>query len=441
MKKKLVVLSVDAMVWEDVEYLRQKPNFQRLLRNCSGVERAETVYPSITYPAHVSIMTGCRAGKHGVFTNGALSSQRGPLAWHYDGSVVQVEDIFAAAKRAGCSTAAVYWPVTGNNPNIDYLINEYFFLDDPSEDPHVGYGKYGASKEMLEVVDNNMGRWPYEYHIRGKLQLDMLKKYHTFDDFIIGCDCDIIRRFNPDVLLTHICMIDTLRHRYGLFNDKVLQGLDMVDEWLGELADAIEAVGELEDTNFVLLSDHGQMDFARRLKVNVLLRRGGFIDVDEKGDVTDWRAFSQSNGMSSTVWVRGGEAVERQVYDYLQRLMEEGVWGFSKIHTRAEAAERFGMDGDFAFVVETDGYTAFGDSWDEPVVNNVDITDYRLGAATHGYEPQKGPQPVFLAKGPDFKENVMLPYGKVIDEAPTLAAVLGESMPQAEGKCMQEILR
>ena len=98
------------------------------------------------------------------------------------------------------------------------------------------------------------------------------------------------------------------------------------------------------------------------------------------------------------------------------------------------------MSGDFAFMLETDGCTAFGDDCHEPIVAPMDLSDYRLGKATHGYEPEKGPQPVFLAKGPAFRKDVMLPRGRVIDEAPTLAKIFGQTMPQAEGVCMDELL-
>ena len=55
--------------------------------------------------------------------------------------------------------------------------------------------------------------------------------------------------------------------------------------------------------------------------------------------------------------------------------------------------------------------------------------------------PDYGPQPVFVAKGPNVKENLALGRGNVVDEAPTFAALLGLDMPQAEGKPMTEILR
>ena len=100
------------------------------------------------------------------------------------------------------------------------------------------------------------------------------------------------------------------------------------------------------------------------------------------------------------------------------------------------------LDGAFSFVIEADGYTSFGDHWTRPVVldrNNND--DYRYGRATHGHLPEKGPQPVFAAKGPAFRDGAVLPSGRLVDEAPTLAAVLGLEIPGADGHPVRELLK
>ena len=96
--------------------------------------------------------------------------------------------------------------------------------------------------------------------------------------------------------------------------------------------------------------------------------------------------------------------------------------------------------GDFSFIVETDGYTTFSDDWLEPIVNGIDFSDYRLGSATHGYEPETGPQPVFVAKGPAFKPGAYLAEGSILDEAPTYAYLLGDELPQADGRILKELL-
>lgn len=124
----------------------------------------------------------------------------------------------------------------------------------------------------------------------------------------------------------------------------------------------------------------------------------------------------------------------------LHQLLEEGVYGFSRIYTEEEChwEERFG--GDFSFVLETDGYTAFGDYFTRPLVRELSNSDYRFGRATHGYLPQKGPQPILLAKGPDIRENIVLSGSHIIHEAPTYAKILGVNLGDTDGKAIEEIL-
>ena len=436
MKEKLIVLSMDAMVGEDIDYLRTKPNFSKLMAHAAQVGAMRTVYPSITYPAHVSMATGCRPGKTGIYTNMRFHTRPTPHPdWHLDSREIRVEDIFAAAKRVGAATASVYWPVTGNNPNVDWLINELFFYEnEPVEET---FRLWGANDETIAVVRENLHRMP----TRTKMVTETLTRAHTFDDFITGCMCSLIRRYQPDLLLAHNSIMDTVRHRNGVFNSAVTAALDLADEWFGELIEALEDAGLWDVTNFVIVSDHGQMDFVRRLKINALLHRAGFLTLDEGGHVTSWRAYTVSNGMSVSVFLNGeDEKLRQEVYDYLDSLRQEGVWGFDKILTAQEARERYGVWGDFTFMLETDGYTSFSDSCREPVVGAIDLSDYRLGKATHGYQPEKGPQPVCIARGPAFRPDAFLPHAQTIDEAPTWAAILGTDMPQAEGRVLWELI-
>ena len=55
MSKHLIVMSVDAMVFEDLATLRTLPNFKRLIENGSRVDKVRTIYPTLTHPIHVAI--------------------------------------------------------------------------------------------------------------------------------------------------------------------------------------------------------------------------------------------------------------------------------------------------------------------------------------------------------------------------------------------------
>ena len=59
----------------------------------------------------------------------------------------------------------------------------------------------------------------------------------------------------------------------------------------------------------------------------------------------------------------------------------------------------------------------------------------------HGYQPEKGPQPVFLAHGPAFKEGAVLARASLVDTAPTLAYLMGQTIADADGRVLTELLK
>ena len=160
MAKRLIVFSVDAMVTEDVEAMRSLPNFRKYLAGGSEFKNGmRTIYPSVTYPIHVSILTGCYADKHKVTSNFGFTTEDKDATWLFSSENTAVEDIFAAAKRAGLSTASISWPVTGRNPNIDYLIDEYWFPHS-GETMRAGFADMGSSEEMLDIMDSHTDLLP-----------------------------------------------------------------------------------------------------------------------------------------------------------------------------------------------------------------------------------------------------------------------------------------
>ena len=433
MKHKLLVFSADAMIWEDLEYMRTKPNFSRLMARCARVDRVKSIYPSLTYPCHATIITGCYPDKHGILNNKQF------LTWddgvpHYltDHALLGVEDLFAAAKRAGCTTASVYWPVMGGNPNVDYLINEYFFPY--NEDPEEAFRSFGASEDTLSAVRENLHRMPFDPRSTD----DYLSRDNSFDDFMNGCVCSLIRRYQPDVLVVHNCVLDTARHVYGVYAPETEQAMDLLDEWLGEIIEAMEDAGVYEDTDFVLLSDHGQMNYTREVRFNVLLRQGGFIDVDEDGKVTAWRAFAHNTGTNNLIRLADptDAALRDNVGRFLREACRSGQYGIQQVYTEAEVRERYHMGGDFAFMVENADDTNFSPAWVGPVSKPIS----RPHAASHGYLPEKGPWPVFLGAGPSFRPGAVLSMANLVDEAPTLARILGAELPCADGRILNELL-
>ena len=435
MKQKLIVLSMDAMIYEDIPYMRTKPNFQKLFAKCAQIEHVRTIFPAITYPCHTTLMTGCNPGKHGIYNNVPFRDYDDKKKhWYLDSKVIRVEDLFAAAKRAGCTTASVYWPICGNNPNIDHIINEYFFFY--PEEPIDAFKRMGASPEALAIVEKNCAEIRH-YVKTGEKTSGMC------DRFTMACVCDMIRDVQPDVMLIHNSNPDSARHIGGVFGKPLYESLDRTDAWLGDMMQALEEAGTYDNTNFVLLSDHGQHDYNKRIRFNVLLAQGGFLDVAPDGGVYDWQAYAQSNGMSASVYLRdpGNRALYEKVYHYLLELKDSGKYGFAQVYKTEKVKEKYGTYGPFSFVVTTDGKTSISEAWTKDAVEDLGADEQKPKCATHGHEPDLGHDPIFIARGPGFREGAVIPKAELRDIAPTLAALLGDSLPQAEGQCLTALLK
>lgn len=439
MRKRLLVLSVDALVKEDLEVLRGAPHIGPFLENCSGAESIRTIYPSITYPVHVSIQTGCYPDRHGVYTNNIFTPQTKHIGWTWDSRLIRADNIFAAAKRSGYTTAATFWPVTAYNPNIDYHMPEYW-LAYPTDTFRASFMQMGASEQVMEIMERNAYCLPKTYRLTGKENFALEPQ---FDNFLFHVTCDIIRSYRPEVLFVHGSIIDSYRHQNGIFCPKVTEGLTLVDQWFGMLQDALDAAGVLDQTNIVIMSDHGQMDAARVVKPNAYLAQRGFIQTNDDGTIRDYTALGISNGMSMVFWLKNpcDRDAHNAVYNTLCELAQEGVYGFNRVFTREETAAAEHLDGDFAFIIESDGYTSFADGCTRPLVSGLDLRDYRMGRAAHGYLPDRGPQPVFLARGPGFHERVHISRRPIVDVGPTLAKLLGVTLGDAQGMPMEELLR
>ena len=80
--KKLLLMSLDAMIGKDIEILKQLPTFGPILKKASIVKSVETVYPSMTYTAHASIVSGTYPNKHGIITNEVFTPLVNNAPWY-----------------------------------------------------------------------------------------------------------------------------------------------------------------------------------------------------------------------------------------------------------------------------------------------------------------------------------------------------------------------
>lgn len=415
--QKLLVISMDALLYEDLEYLSTQPSFRWMLENGAQVQRVRSIYPTLTYPCHATMATGCFPASHGVVNNTAFAPGTVSSPWNWFHDVYKVRDLFDAAKEKGLSTACVGWPSMGNHPHVDYLVGEIAATKATTvAEFHRDYTLTGTPQELWETVCLPHIHWRTER-----------KRVAPFNAMVCG---EIIRRYAPDLTMIHLANPDAARHQNGVFSEKNLPALDECEMILTELRNAVRDSGAEERYNIVVTADHGQLDTDRNVNPNVLFAENGFLTVDETGTVTDWRAWSHSVGMCATVYVKD-PADEGAVYDLLNRHLGAG---YEKIFTREEAAAQ-GYSGGFAFVLETDGHTGFGNAFR----GDYTVPPKKPGGS-HGFHPDKGPRPTILGVGPAFRKGAVLPGANLTDGAPTWAKILGLELPDADGKALNELL-
>ena len=426
MHNKLIVISMDAMVQQDLDVVKDMPAFHYILENGSYVKSLRSIYPTVTYPCHTTMSTGCYPSKHGITTNEQIISSEGnnlSSKWHRFHSDVQCEDIIDVCKKAGYTTSIVGWPISGKHPNADYLVNETWpenKADDAPEDWEKAYLASGTPQ------------WLYDEIVRDKIWMRQGRKQPSSSYFLVRIACDIIRKYTPDIMIIHVGNLDHFRHTTGVFSETTKRSLSDTDSMVRMLFDATKDAGIFEHTNFVVTSDHGQMTCARTAYPNVFLKEKGFISTDKDGNITNCKAYVFGEGMSTQVHVND-QSCKEELYKVLTEAAESGMHGFEKVYTVKEVYETEKLSGPFDYVLESDGYTKLAVGWKGKEIVPFPMGLYEAERGNHGFHPDKGPKPVFLAVGPDIYQKKVVEHASLVDGAPTYAKIMGVTLSNADG--------
>lgn len=423
-KKRLLVISVDSMVTEDLAVLRQLKHFNEILSDSSVILRNEATYPTFTHSIHTSISTGCYPGKHGIIGNEFFEPGNMTPTWFDSVNDVRVPLLPVVAKENGYSVACVFWPLTMNSP-LDYVLyrKEY-------------YGPVSKKKEQIRAR-STQGLYDEIYPVIQKaFDIDPI----LVDDQICADTCAyLIDHYQPEVIYTHLVAIDSIRHQKGVFGEHILATYQFLDGVIGQITDALKRNGLYDKTIINVTADHGHLDIDRVVSINRFFKDKGLISTDAEGNLTDWDAYMHSCALSGHIYIKNQDPeIARGVFDLLQSHAYE--LDIEKIYTRSEVQDKYHLDGDFTYVIESNGAATFSADYNAPLYVRSGGKDYRYAVSTHGHEPSKGVQPTYFLRNPYGNKKLVLASGRIIDQAPTLAKLLGFEMPWADGVPREELL-
>lgn len=421
MDRKLIVISIDSMVKEDLEIIKKLPNMGKLLEKSSVILENEATYPTLTHSIHTSIATGCYPGKHGVIGNEHFVPGDFSAPWYEKREEVQVKSVLDYAKEQGMTTAAVMYPLTLEG-DYDWILHRAEF--------------HAKREEEIQWLRNRCRPEGLFDEIAQKRDFSSIfeieHKQRRADALCFQTAEYLIDQYQPDVMYIHVVLIDSTRHKNGVFSPKIEEAYRFLDQGFGMMMDALEKKGLTEKTIFCVTADHGHLDIKRVVSVNRFFMDEGYITVNEQNQLVDWKAYLHSNSLSAYIYIKDHdekvkEAVKSLLWENREKLCIE------KIYTKDEVKQKYHLDGSFDLVIESTGEASYSSDYFAPLYKECTDADYRYSIATHGHEPHKGVQPTCFIFNPFAEKCVVIERAKIVDQAPTLAHMIGIEMKDTDG--------
>ncbi|MCX7023859.1 MAG: alkaline phosphatase family protein [Spirochaetes bacterium] len=415
--RRLVVVSIDGLSVREWEAVRRLPAFSALMSRGAASRSLRSVFPSLTYVVHTTMMTGRHPGVHGVTHNHPLQpgipvkSQR----WFWYAGQVKAPTLFDLARKAGMKCAAVLWPLV-SNARIRWNFPEISAL--PGE------------SQTLKVFASGSPAYLLDLELRfGKYRRGIEQPW--LDGYVSRSAAHTITSRKPDLLMTHLIALDTAKHAAGSDSAPARSALEFLDGALGRIVAAIDQAGLTGETTLAVLGDHGHIDTTRRLRLNQALESAGLCG--GSGADFRWRAWCRCSGGSAFLHVRPGDREAGALaLDALRSLALDDETGIEAI-VEGDALAELHSDRDALCALLARPGTQFVEDRDGPLVEHA--PEPGAFGADHGYHPDApGYRCLFMAAGPGIGPGVELGGIEMVDIAPTLAHSLGFEFPETDGR-------
>lgn len=419
---RLVMISLDACFQADTEKLLSLPNLSELMKRGVFCNQVQTVYPTLTYPIHASILSGCYPEKHGIDHNEWYSEDapHGLRPWHWEAADIRVPTLLTEAAKAGRTTAAILWPTTGKARFIRYNFPEVMAF--PWENQVLKVLKYGSpfwiiGNELRFGKKRVSTKQPFLDAYSATIAESLVYREYS-DDSPEFANRDVkptrrrMAKKMPDITLLHLVDVDAMRHDYGVHNETVDQALERVDAHVGTIMKALAYRDCLKDTVFCVLSDHGHIDVKAHVCLNDLFARDGVP--------------AKAHTLGLGAYIIHERSQYRKIYEHLQNNMD--TYQLEKVYSREDIRAMHGPRDIHLAVEPKRGVEILESANDKP---------YR---ANHGFgihHPEA--QTLLWLSGPGIRSNHRVSACRIVDVAPTLAKAVGLSMPSCDGRILEEV--
>lgn len=412
----VVLISIDGLRPEFyLEGIWPAPMLQQMGREGAHAKAVKSVFPSVTYPAHTTIVTGRMPIDHGISYNGPFEPEGQMGRWYWEAEHIRVPTLWDAARAAGLGTASVFWPVSVGAP-IDRNVPEVWPLDWEVDEFTGPMRRLSTPPGLVEEL---------ERQATGKLSsLNFSFGQLNLDDKSSEMAAYLLATYKPALLTVHLIGVDNFQHEEGREGATVPRALTALDRGIARIVEAAEQAKILDRTTFLITGDHGFINLHTEVAPNVWLVEAGLMEAGP--DRGDWRATVHNTSVAAFVFLAEGEGHEtleevKSVFD----AQPTEVRSLFKVLER-EDLDRLGGAPDAALGLTPVPGVYISSSYEPPAIRPTE-------GASHGYLPDIPEMYTgFVAWGAGIEPGASVSMMGLEQIAPLVATLLDLELPGVE---------
>jgi len=418
----VLLISIDGLRPADVLDAQQRglhlPNLQAFLKQGSYAHDVRGVLPTLTYPSHTTLITGVSPNLHGIGSNLTFDpTNKNQQGWDWYASDIHVQTLWDAAHAAGLSTANVHWPVSVG-AQVDWNLPQIWRIGLPDDRKLLAAL---STPGLLPSLEKDLG--PYADGIDESLAGDQNRTRFAIH---------LLETRKPQFMTAYVTALDTEQHATGPDTPTSRKTLEGIDVLIGDLVAAAQRVHP--DGIVAIVSDHGFAPVKQDINFYSPFIKAGLVTVKD-GAITDWQAAVWNDGGSAAIVLKdpNDTAVKAKVAALLKKLQDDPRYEIDHVLDHDQLVAQGGTGLASWFVLLKIGYE-LGVTSDAP----LPAPGHFLGM--HGYDPATPEmRSTFLIEGPGIPAGKNLGSIDMRDIAPTLAKLMGASLPQAQGRALPSL--
>jgi len=232
----VVLISIDGMRWDYIEK-HGAPNLKAMAAKGVRAQKLMPVYPTKTFPNHISIITGLLPVNHGIVDNNFCDKARKNECYSMgkgmrDSTWVNGIPLWNLAKMQGLKSATYFWPES--DARFNGMTPDYYFH----------YSKYSEYQGRVDQIV----QW---------LSLPKAQR--------------------PRFVASYFSLVDSMGHEFGPDAPQTRDAVKQLDELMGQLQTRLSKLEQ--EINLVIVSDHGMahVNPAQSIDVSTLPQNDNFI--------------------------------------------------------------------------------------------------------------------------------------------------------------------